>query len=409
MSRSVKLQLCIVLDTTRSMINWLDAAKQSCSKLFTDIPSEVEKLKPHCQLEMSLAIVAYKDVEDKDHPKVSNFATNHGSALQMLETLSGDGGGDYPEDIGGALQKVNGLEWDRAIGTYKVLVHFFDAPPHGSDYNDLLPKDDHHHADAAPTAQFVKELAEKRVDYVMIRCGSPVDHRWTTKYAGMCADIYGDVWNDEARSRTRGRMPFVESFELESSLDMAAHLLPIIVSASTCSMGQMTPSISILPKADGLASGTVVPKVFSTSIPPKRGWDYVFYPNDFFKVENRTSFDLLLAVFPDVPRHKNEPSSLHFSVDTSGVSAGATFAHILAPLNVPTQRIPVSRSARAECGAAGGGDVVYMQSKKGVYLSICRTDVPGHEGKDLIVGSELAWVKKGTTLVLWSNPDHRPK
>ncbi len=224
MSRPVKLQLCVVIDTTGSMIDWLNAAKQSCSKLFSDIPGQVEKLKPHCQLELSLAMVAYKDVEDGDHLKVSNFATNHQSALQMLETLSAGGGGDYPEDIGGALEKVSSLEWDSGIGTYKVVVHFFDAPPHGSEYNDLTPEKDRHHGDAAPTAQFVKELAEKRVDYVMIRCGSPKDHRWTTKYAGICADIYGDVWNDEARSKTRGRMPFVESFELTSSRDMAQWL-----------------------------------------------------------------------------------------------------------------------------------------------------------------------------------------
>ncbi len=53
--------------------------------------------------------------------------------------------------------------------------------------------------------------------------------------------------------------------------------------------------------------------------------------------------------------------------------------------------------------------MVYLQSKKGVYVSALRTDVPGHEGKDLIVGSEQVWVKKGTTLVFWSDPQHRPK
>ena len=391
---------------------WLDAAKQTCEIIFQDIPVEVKKLRPRSQLHFSLAMISYKDIGENGHLQACDFSSEHNHAKSLLEAIEAKGGGDYAEDVGGALEKACGMQWDSANETYKVLVHIFDAPPHGSDYNDLASANDYHLEDAVRTADYLQALAEKRIDYIMVRCGGSKAHRWTSKYAGVCAAVYGDVWSEDRVARTVGRTPFVESVELAESGDIASRFLPLIVSASTCSLGQKIPSFSIgaAPvNAGEEGQGIFVPKIFTTPVPPVRGWDYVLYPNDFLKIENRTRFNLLLMIFPDVPKHENRLSSIGFSLGQDGVSAGASVAHILSPSNVPTQKIEICARASAEFqGASGMPNLVYLQSKKGVYLTVCRNDLPDHVGEEVIVGSELAWVKKGSTLVLWSSLEEKP-
>jgi hypothetical protein len=413
MASKIKLQLLITLDSTSSMGDWIDAAKSTCENIFVDIPKEVNKLRPRSQLEFSVAVISYKDLGDPDHLESCDFSYDHLQAKTLLDKLAAKGGGDYPEDICGALELACRMKWDDSNETYKVHVHIFDAPPHGSEYNDFTSKEDHHLAEGVRTADHLETLAEKGVDYIMVRCGGPKAHRWTSKYAGVCSAVYGTVWSMERAAQTPGKTPFVESVELENSSGIASRFLPLIVSASTCSIGQKIPSFSI---GAGVAAGEKVPaqgeevpKIFSTTVPPVRGWDFLLYPNDVLKIQNNTKFNVLLAVFPDVPRHENRLSGVHFSIGQEGVGAGATMAHILSPSNVPTQKIEVCARAAGECkGPVGSPDLVYLHSKKGVYVSVCRNDVPGHAGEEVIVGSELVWVKKGSTLVLWSTPEEKP-
>lgn len=61
--------------------------------------------------------------------------------MSRVRRLVPTGGLDKAENVLGGLEAVGEeLSWDEH--NKKVLVHFADAPCHGSDYHNLLPNDD---------------------------------------------------------------------------------------------------------------------------------------------------------------------------------------------------------------------------------------------------------------------------
>ena len=53
---------------------------------------------------------------------------------QYIANVEAIGGGDFPEDVVGGLNKVLGLNWD--INSKKQVFHVCDAPEHGKQFYD---------------------------------------------------------------------------------------------------------------------------------------------------------------------------------------------------------------------------------------------------------------------------------
>jgi hypothetical protein len=393
--RLISLDLCLVMDTTHSMKPWLEEAKTKCLSLFTDIPVEVNKLKPNAELSMRVAFVGYKDIGEDGHLVVCPFSSDSANVISTLQGLTAKGGGDYPEDVAGALESASKLEWS---SDYKVMVLILDAPPHGCDYHDLPEKDDKYFSNAAPAIQFVESLANDRVDLAMVRCGGE-GNLYTSKFSSLCEYKYNEVWSKKVTRSTIGRVPFFKSLELDDSEHIVSQFLSVIVSCSTSSIGgQKLPSILDAVRPVGPSPSPSAPtfpsveQVFQSVEPA----NYVLYPNAFFVVRNSTSHTLQLLVFPEIPRHKRKFTNLTLGVGLDGITAGIGFAPVLDPESKPPMTIPVAPESKQF-----HENKVYPQTKAGVYVTVCRNDVPGYEGQHVDVGGNHVFVPRGTNLKLY--------
>ncbi len=124
--------------------------------------------------------------------------------------------------------------------------------------------------------------------------------------------------------------------------------------------------------------------------------NFVLYPDSFFSVRNSTSHTIQLLVFPEMPSHKRVLTDLRLGVSLGGITAGVGFAPVVEHDAKPTMVIPI-----APAGKADHANRVYPQTKKGVYVSICRSDVPGFEGQNVDVGGSHISVPRGTNLRLY--------
>jgi hypothetical protein len=124
--------------------------------------------------------------------------------------------------------------------------------------------------------------------------------------------------------------------------------------------------------------------------------NYKLYPEAFFVVRNSTGFSLQLLVFPEIPSIKRTLTHLALGVGLDGVRAAAGFAAVFDPASKPSMVIPVAPASKQE-----HPNRVYPQTKKGVYVTVCRDDVPGYEGRHVGVGGHHIFIPRGTNLKLY--------
>jgi len=152
------VDLCFVLDCTNSMGKHIRAAKETIVSILDEVK------KQHQDARIRMAVVAYRDIEDKenrwqvqpfdwDHKKIRDFV----GALQATSENK-----DFPEDVQGALYKVLQLDWKAPT---KTLFHITDAPCHGGKrFHDL--EDDHPVEDPALRVDdLLVKLREKQIRY----------------------------------------------------------------------------------------------------------------------------------------------------------------------------------------------------------------------------------------------------
>ena len=114
--------------------------------------------------------------------------------MKFLSAIRATGGGDYPEDVIGGLNKVNEMEWPPSSGT-RVIFHLADAPPHGKGkYHDHA--DDHpngHTADKRLDVLFA-EMKMKGLTYNFGRINTSCDRMLTVfePYYGEKIEIFDD-------------------------------------------------------------------------------------------------------------------------------------------------------------------------------------------------------------------------
>jgi hypothetical protein len=118
-----KFDLMLVVDTTGSM-------GDEISYLQAELRSILSALKAtHPQLDMRIALVFYRDLED-DYVTLSvPFSGDIDKTQAVLAKQYANGGGDYPEAVDRAMNRaVNDFEW--RPDAVKSMLWVADAPPH---------------------------------------------------------------------------------------------------------------------------------------------------------------------------------------------------------------------------------------------------------------------------------------
>jgi von Willebrand factor type A domain/zinc-ribbon domain len=123
-----QLDLCIVMDATGSMQDYIDATRK-------DLKAFVQKLHAHdIRPELSYALVLYRDHSPQKNSfltKIYNFSRNLDDLQTALDgTRAKGGGGDGAEAVADGLYlATHDLHWRE--NSHKVIVLVGDAPPHG--------------------------------------------------------------------------------------------------------------------------------------------------------------------------------------------------------------------------------------------------------------------------------------
>jgi len=176
------VDVCFLMDCTGSMSAFIKAAKEKVYEIIREITKNENKAT------LRFAFVGYRDHCDGADRLVSvDFVDEiKGSAFEStLNACPATGGGDAPEDVAGGLNLCTQLSW---LCSTRLLIHFGDAPCHGSNYHacqDSYPGGD---PLGLKPEDLLQTLINKRVDYYFMRINTSTD-----KMASIFQNVYERV------------------------------------------------------------------------------------------------------------------------------------------------------------------------------------------------------------------------
>lgn len=148
-----RVEVCFVLDTTGSMSDLIEGAKQ---KIWS-IANQIVKRKP--TPEVRIALIGYRDKSDEYVTKRFDLTADIDEVFKNLSAFKADGGGDEPESVNQALDEaVNKIAWSNQRDVLKIIFLVGDAPPH-MDYKEKQYPD------------ICKDAAKKDLVVNTIQCG----------------------------------------------------------------------------------------------------------------------------------------------------------------------------------------------------------------------------------------------
>ena len=127
-STILKFEICFVIDGTGSMGKDIKNVRSSIQRL-VELYKKTNKL-------VEFRTVIYRDHCDIDiietYPNDNIFIETAHEIISFLANIQPHGGGDDPEaSLDGLAEGLNS-NWDRARETRRLIIHVYDAPPHGS-------------------------------------------------------------------------------------------------------------------------------------------------------------------------------------------------------------------------------------------------------------------------------------
>jgi hypothetical protein len=167
----MNVDIAFALDCTGSMQPWIDAAKHQIHRTITELRDL------HTSSRMRVAVVLYRDFGDTfehgwKHFRTLGFVEETQIITQLLEETHAEGGNDTAEDIEGALEKVNSLNWDPDAIKHCFLIT--DAPPHGRDWHEVHISDRYPDVGAGLVDQ-IKQLDNNRVHFTIMKVNRSVN------------------------------------------------------------------------------------------------------------------------------------------------------------------------------------------------------------------------------------------
>jgi hypothetical protein len=147
-SNQFPIDICFCLDATGSMQPWLSTAKAQIKYIVKELKAKIEVKYPSLGLVFNVGILAFRDYcdqkqfEDFHFKNVDSNAKNEdqnsiANFERVLDSIQAYGGGDLPEDILGALNRVVTEEtWSKGWKSkVKFLVLITDSSAHGTEFS----------------------------------------------------------------------------------------------------------------------------------------------------------------------------------------------------------------------------------------------------------------------------------
>lgn len=126
-SVSQQADIAFIVDATGSMSDEIDFLKED----LMDIIRRVESVRP--SMKMRTAALFYRDEGDEYLTRHHDFTTNLSQTVSFVEQQRAEGGGDYPEAVHTALDRMlQDLSWDSQART-RIAFLVLDAPAHHED------------------------------------------------------------------------------------------------------------------------------------------------------------------------------------------------------------------------------------------------------------------------------------
>jgi len=134
--KGIDIVFCI--DTTGSMAPYLESIKNMIRSIISEGKDFIKKLKLDVGEIFKIGFVAYRDhgdekIKDSYLTKKLDFTNNDDQINFFLDSLQTKGGLDIAEAVLDSLKETLSLKWRK--DSQKFLIHFLDAPPHGSEYS----------------------------------------------------------------------------------------------------------------------------------------------------------------------------------------------------------------------------------------------------------------------------------
>lgn len=157
--KAQNISLCFLLDTTGSMGSYITGVKDQILEIVSQVTLS------GCEIS-GISFVGYKDWCDGDnHFEILPFTKDFAAFGCFVKSINPTGGGDFPEDVLGGIEKAIGLVWPEGSLT-RIIFHMGDAPPHGKgkyhDHTDQFPGG---HSRDPKLSDLFRNMAQKNIIY----------------------------------------------------------------------------------------------------------------------------------------------------------------------------------------------------------------------------------------------------
>uniref|UniRef100_A0A6S9E666 VWFA domain-containing protein n=1 Tax=Heterosigma akashiwo TaxID=2829 RepID=A0A6S9E666_HETAK len=178
-----QLDLAFCVDCTASMGPYIASAQQNVRTI-------IQELSTKASVDTRFALIEYRDHPPQDSTFITrehDFTYSLDNIQNSVNGMSAQGGGDGPESVCCAYEKVLRLNW-RESAT-KVVVHIADAPPHGIESSDGFPN-------GCPSGndplQKAHEMKERGIVLYTVGCEPALGHyQFARDFMVAVADITG--------------------------------------------------------------------------------------------------------------------------------------------------------------------------------------------------------------------------
>ena len=195
------IDVCFCFDVTGSMGPYIKASVETVLEVF----DALQALYPTCTFRLSF--IGYRDFGDDEQFIVIPFTENIKSVRDRISVINACGGNDTPEDVAGALDKINKLEWK---GDVKIVYFVTDAPAHGTEYHPITMGDRYPRGDPEgrdPKKQ-VRQLASRGIDFTIFRVTPQIDKMIEQFDAGYKEGVIGVFTVLDIEKQLGASMPY---------------------------------------------------------------------------------------------------------------------------------------------------------------------------------------------------------
>lgn len=150
-------ELCFVVDSTGSMLNWIKRATETINEIIDKL---VQDNRHMGNTIVRVALIGYRDVLDKGRFMEMQFTQRINDVKEFLQTFdakSMEQNMDRPEDVAGAFKLCLMQDW--TFESVKRVVLICDAPAHGYYDSPYANQDNYPHG--TPDAPTLRDLTQE--------------------------------------------------------------------------------------------------------------------------------------------------------------------------------------------------------------------------------------------------------